>query len=71
MSSDRLIQSDNNNSTNTITDWNKQSQMEDQKIGYKKYKFDSLSTSQFWAYCMGHMLNDLSAACWFKYLLSK
>lgn len=29
MSSDRLIQSDNNNSTNTITDWNKQSQMDD------------------------------------------
>ncbi|CAD8107300.1 unnamed protein product [Paramecium primaurelia] len=68
MSSDRLIQSDNSQ-TNSLMEWNKASQVNEKEIGYKKYKFDSLTTSQFWAYCMGHMLNDLSAACWFNYLL--
>ncbi|CAD8120093.1 unnamed protein product [Paramecium sonneborni] len=68
MSSDRLIQSDNSQ-TSSLMDWNKPSKINEKEIGYKKYKFDSLTKSQFWAYCMGHMLNDLSAACWFNYLL--
>ncbi|CAD8115390.1 unnamed protein product [Paramecium sonneborni] len=68
MSSDRLIQSDNSQ-TNSQMDQNKTSKIKENEVGYKKYKFDSLTKSQFWAYCMGHMLNDLSAACWFNYLL--
>lgn len=28
-----------------------------------------MSNIQFWAYGVGHFLNDLTAACWFNYLL--
>lgn len=44
MSSDRLIESDNSQ-TNSLMDWNKASQLNEKEIGYKKYKFDSLTTS--------------------------
>lgn len=29
----------------------------------------TLSSSQFWAFSVGHVLNDMCAACWFTYLL--
>jgi len=32
-------------------------------------RFDGLSNQQFWAYGVGHFINDLAAACWFNYLL--
>lgn len=32
-------------------------------------KFDGLSKVQVWAYGVGHLINDLTAACWFNYLL--
>jgi Na+/melibiose symporter-like transporter len=35
----------------------------------KEAMFDSLSPVHFWAYGVGHFLNDLTAACWFNYLL--
>ena len=34
-----------------------------------KTTFDVLTEKHFWAYGMGHFLNDLTAACWFNYLL--
>lgn len=27
-----------------------------------------MSKTQFWAYGVGHFINDLSAGCWFNYL---
>ncbi|CAD8211174.1 unnamed protein product [Paramecium pentaurelia] len=68
MSQDEYIQTDNSQ-TNSLMDWNKVIKINEKDISFQKYKFDSLTASQFWAYCMGHMLNDLSAACWFNYLL--
>ncbi|KRX01868.1 Major facilitator superfamily domain, general substrate transporter [Pseudocohnilembus persalinus] len=34
----------------------------------KKYKFDDLTTLNFWGYSVGHFFNDLCAAVWFNYL---
>ena len=34
-----------------------------------KKKFDILTKTNEWAYGMGHFLNDLTAACWFNFLL--
>ena len=33
------------------------------------YSFDGLARSHVLAYGMGHTLNDLTATCWFNYLL--
>lgn len=32
-------------------------------------KFDGLRAVHVFAYGVGHLLNDLTAACWFNYLL--
>ena len=29
---------------------------------------DKLKRIHFWAYGVGHFINDLTAACWFNYL---
>ena len=31
-------------------------------------RFDALSKLHIWAYGVGHLVNDLAAACWFNYL---
>lgn len=31
-------------------------------------RFDGMSKLHFWAYGVGHFINDLVAACWFNYL---
>ena len=35
----------------------------------KKAKYDGLTLFSTWLYGLGHVLNDLCAACWFNYLL--
>ena len=35
----------------------------------KKNKLDALTTANEWAYGVGHFINDLTAACWFNFLL--
>ncbi|EAR84718.2 MFS transporter (macronuclear) [Tetrahymena thermophila SB210] len=35
----------------------------------QQLRYDSLNTIQEWAYSVGHFMNDLTAACWFNYLL--
>ena len=32
-------------------------------------RLDSLSKANEWAYGMGHFFNDLTASCWFNFLL--
>ncbi len=34
-----------------------------------KVKLDALNNLQIFGYGVGHLLNDLCAACWFNYLL--
>lgn len=34
-----------------------------------KTKYDGLTKFSTWLYGVGHVLNDLCAACWFNYLL--
>ena len=34
---------------------------------FQEYKFDELTERNFYAYGVGHFLNDLTASCWFKY----
>ena len=35
----------------------------------KQYKLDTLTKANEWAYGVGHFINDLTAACWFNFLL--
>ncbi|KAL4509928.1 hypothetical protein ABPG72_010121 [Tetrahymena utriculariae] len=35
----------------------------------QQLRYDGLNTIQEWAYSVGHFMNDLTAACWFNYLL--
>lgn len=70
MSTEPLVPNRPKNDSNlgaSLQDFSRQNQSpSSEKDVTKRYQFDSLSTTQFWAYCMGHMINDLSAACWFK-----
>ena len=36
---------------------------------YQLYKFDNISKMDHIAYGIGHVFNDLVAACWFNYLV--
>ncbi len=39
------------------------------EIKFTQQKLDILTKRNIWAYGVGHFLNDLTAACWFNFLL--
>jgi Na+/melibiose symporter-like transporter len=35
----------------------------------KENRYDGLTQLDIWAYGVGHFINDMTATCWFNYLL--